>query len=69
MPSIFEHVLVQPFEVCWHHDLAADDPELIRAVLFGHHSRRQLLANAAMAASSGTAKIAQPPGTTPRASV
>jgi hypothetical protein len=44
-----EHVLAQPFQVCGHHDLAADNAGLIGA-LFGH-SRRQLLANAVMAAS------------------
>jgi hypothetical protein len=45
-----QHVLVQPFQVCGHHNLAADNAGLIGAALFGH-SRHHLLANAAIAAS------------------
>jgi hypothetical protein len=45
-----QHVLVQTFQVDRHHDLAADNARLVDARLLDH-SRRQLFANAAIAAS------------------
>jgi hypothetical protein len=48
--SSAEPVLVQPFRIRGHHDLVADDAGQIGAALLGH-SRRQLFANAAIAAS------------------
>jgi hypothetical protein len=45
-----QHVLRQPFQIRRHHHLVADDAGLIGTALFDH-SRRQLLANAVMAAS------------------
>jgi hypothetical protein len=50
----FQHVLVQPFQVCGHHDLAADNAGLIDAgfvLSLRHLFRCHLLANAAIAAS------------------